>query len=180
VHRSKFWILIFLCVIYWLGLLGCQSYRPQGTTVQIERVLSGQTIEWTDKTKQPTAIQKIRLIGVQSPDWRQQPWSGEAKVGLEKILGLEAGTQSQPVVLEFDLEREDGYGRGLAYVWKDDILVNEQLVKQGYVLAASRSPNTKYEQRLAYAQDYARVMGLGIWQPDRPMRQTPAEFQRQK
>jgi micrococcal nuclease len=148
--------------------------------VQIKRVLSGQTLEWTDSTKQPPTIQKTRLIGVQSPDWQQQPWSGEAKVGLEKILGLETGTSVSSVVLEFDLEKEDNYGRSLAYVWKDGILVNEQLVKQGYVLAVSRSPNTKYEQRLAHAQDYARVMGVGIWQPDRPMRQTPAEFQRQK
>ncbi|PSB02912.1 nuclease [Merismopedia glauca CCAP 1448/3] len=173
-------MLILLCLIYWLGLLGCQSYQPQGTTVEIQRVLSGQTLEWTDKTKQPPTIQKVRLIGVQSPDWQQQPWSGEAKIGLEKILGLDRGSQKQSAILEFDLEMEDTYGRGLAYVWKDGILVNEQLVKQGYVLAVSRSPNTKYEQRLAYAQDYARVMGLGIWQPDRPMRQTPAEFQRQK
>jgi micrococcal nuclease len=171
-------IIIFLSLVYWLGLLGCKSYQPQGTAIRVQRVLSGQTIEWTDNSQQPPTIKKVRLIGVESPDWQQQPWSGEAKVALEKLLGGESANSN--VILEFDSESEDAYGRSLAYVWKDGVLANEELVKQGYVLAVSRSPNTKYEQRLADAQDYARVMGLGIWRSDRPMRQTPAEFQRQK
>jgi micrococcal nuclease len=58
-------------------------------------------------------------------------------------------------------------------------LLNEQLVKEGYVLAAPRSPNKKYDSRIARAQEYARLMGYGIWNPDQPMRLTPAEFRRQ-
>lgn len=169
-----------LCLICCLVLSACQPRAPQGTAVQIQRVLSGQTVEWTDNSQQPPTIRKVRLIGIEAPDWQQQPWSGEAKVALEKILGLDSATADSPAILEFDLEAEDDYGRSLAYVWKDGILVNEELAKQGYVLAVSRSPNTKYERELAYAQDYARVMGLGIWRSDRPMRQTPVEFQRQK
>ncbi|NEO50538.1 MAG: thermonuclease family protein, partial [Moorea sp. SIO4A3] len=29
------------------------------------------------------------------------------------------------------------------------------------------------------AQEYARIMGYGIWNPDQPLRLTPAEFRRQ-
>ena len=56
--------------------------------------------------------------------------------------------------------------------------LNEQLVKEGYVLWKARSPNYKYDQRLENAGAWAKLMGQGIWNPDRPMRQTPAEFRK--
>jgi micrococcal nuclease len=84
----------------------------------------------------------------------------------------------QPVFLEPDTQEKDPSGRWLAYVWYDGVLLNEQLVKEGYVLAVPRSPNKKYDSRLVRAQEYARIMGYGIWNPDQPMRLTPAEFRR--
>jgi micrococcal nuclease len=57
-------------------------------------------------------------------------------------------------------------------------LVNEQLVVEGYVYVP-RSINNKYEQRLTNAQEFARLMGKGIWNPEKPMRLTPTEFRRQ-
>jgi micrococcal nuclease len=66
----------------------------------------------------------------------------------------------------------------LAYVWKDKLLLNEEVVKQGYALFVARSPNHKYDQRLEHAQQWARIMGKGIWNTDKPMRVTPGEFRR--
>ena len=148
--------------------------------VNIERVVSGQSLEWVDTSKQPPRLERVRLIGIDAPDWRQQPWGLEAKKGLEQMLGKVIGQQIvlKPVLLESDVETLDGFGRRLGYVWKDKVLVNEELVKEGYVLAVPRSPNNKYDQRLARAQEYARLMGRGIWNPSQPMRLTPAEFQR--
>ncbi len=148
--------------------------------VNIERVVSGQSLEWVDTSKQPPRLERVRLIGIDAPDWRQQPWGLEAKKGLEQMLGKVISQQLvlKPVLLESDVETLDRFGRRLGYVWKDKVLVNEQLVKEGYVLAVPRSPNNKYDQRLARAQEYARLMGRGIWNPSQPMRLTPAEFQR--
>jgi len=53
------------------------------------------------------------------------------------------------------------------------------MVKRGYALAKPRSPNTKYDQRLANAQAWARIMGVGIWDPEQPMGITPTEFRSQ-
>nr|WP_250125489.1 thermonuclease family protein [Chroococcidiopsis sp. CCMEE 29] len=75
---------------------------------------------------------------------------------------------------------KDTFGRRLAYVWQDGVLLNEKLVKEGYVLRVTRSPNHKYDQRLARAQEWARLMGLGVWNPEQPMRLTPAEFRRSR
>jgi micrococcal nuclease len=163
-------------------LLGCQSPQsPKGVTGKIERVVSGQTVEWVDPAKQPSVTEKIRLIGIEAPDEQQKPWGPEAKKALEQMLGQMQGDRIvfQSAVLELGSESVDRFGRKLAYVWKDGVLVNERLVKEGYVLAVPRSPNHKYDQRLAHAQEYARLMGRGIWNPENPLRLTPTEFQRQ-
>jgi micrococcal nuclease len=137
-------------------------------------VVSGQTLEVVGMAEQPTLISQVRLVGVDAPDLRQSPWGDQSKELLEKLVG----NLEKPVTLEFDIEAKDKIGRNLAYVWKDNQLLNEQVVKLGYALFVERSPNQKYNQRLERAQQWARIMGKGIWNPEKPMRQTPAEFRR--
>jgi micrococcal nuclease len=162
--------------------MSCSSTRvPNKITVQVQRVVSGQTLEVLNPTQQTAVIERVRLIGIEAPDLKQHPWGAAAKDRFEQIISKMTGQQLvlQPVVLEPDLQEKDSSGRWLAYVWYDGVLLNEQLVAEGYVLAAPRSPNKKYDSRLARAQEYARIMGYGIWNPNQPMRMTPAEFRRQ-
>jgi len=144
-------------------------------------VVSGQTLDVLNTNQQPPLIERVRLIGIEAPDLKQHPWGAAAKNRFEKMISKITGQQLvlQPVFLEPDVQEKDSSGRWLAYVWHDNVLLNEQLVKEGYVLAAPRSPNNKYDSRIARAQEYARIMGYGIWNPDQPMRLTPAEFRRQ-
>ncbi len=161
-----------------LSLTGCQfGQKPEKAIkiqVNISRVVSGQTLEVLGMGNQPTLISQIRLIGVEAPNLRQRPWGLRAKKRLQELIGKE-----QPVTLEFDIAAQDKIGRTLAYVWKDGKLLNEQLVKEGYVLHIARSPNQKYNPRLERAQQWARLMGKQIWNPEKPMRLTPYEFRRQ-
>jgi micrococcal nuclease len=152
-----------------------------GITVQVQRVVSGHTLDVLNPTQQPALIERVRLIGVEAPDLKQQPWGEAAKNRLEQILSKVTSQQLalDAVFLEPDVQEKDSSGRWLAYVWHNGVLLNEQLIKQGYVLAAPRLPNRKYDSRFARAQEYARIMGYGIWNPDQPMRLTPAEFRRQ-
>ncbi|HAX88686.1 MAG TPA: nuclease [Cyanobacteria bacterium UBA11370] len=173
-------LLILCCCL--LLLTGCQPRNvTTGIPVQVQRVVSGQTLEVLNTTQQSALIVRVRLIGIEAPDIKQQPWGEAAKNYIEKRISETRGQQQvlQPVLLEFDVQKKDSFGRWLAYAWHNGILLNEQLVKEGYVLAAPRSPNTKYDERLKNAQEYARIMGYGIWNPDQPMRLTPVEFRRQ-
>jgi len=117
---------------------------------------------------------QVRLVGIDAPDFQQQPWGQAAKERLEAMIG------GRPVLLEFDVQGKDAFERRLAYVWQDGVLLNEKLVREGYVLWVMRSPNHKYDQRLARAQEWARLMGVGVWNPEQPMRLTPAEFRRSR
>jgi micrococcal nuclease len=164
-----------LCLVCCLPLWGCESApSPQGKLVRVSRVVSGQALEVLDPSSATPLAQPVRLLGIDAPDLKQEPWGTAAKTRLE---GLLAG---QTILLEPDLETQDAFGRQLAYIWHDGMLLNEQLVAEGQALAVSRSPNTRYEQRLAHAQEKARLLGLGIWNPTLPLRQTPAEFRAQQ
>ncbi|NJL02605.1 MAG: thermonuclease family protein [Spirulinaceae cyanobacterium SM2_1_0] len=140
-------------------------------TAEVQRIVSGQTLEVTIPSEQPGQMQRLRLLGLNAPDLQQVPWGPAARDAL--AAELPPRTQIQ---LEFDAEPRDGFQQRLAYVWRDGTLVNEQLVKAGRALASPSAPNIRYSQRLEAAQDYARIMGLGIWNPAQPLRQTPAEF----
>jgi micrococcal nuclease len=160
-----------------LLLVGCQTQTksPANPQVQVKvaQVVSGQTLEVFGMGDQSNLISQVRLLGIDAPDLQQRPWGSAAKELLQALI------EEQPVMLEFDVEGKDKFGRILAYVWKDKVLLNEQLVKEGQALFVGRSPNHKYDQRLERAQQWARLMGLGIWNPEKPMRLTPAEFRRQ-
>jgi micrococcal nuclease len=167
-------ITIFLCL--WL-LVSCQSQKkmePNRVVVKVAQVVSGQTIEVVGIGEQPGLIAQVRLLNIDAPDLQQRPWGDAAKQRLEALIGNE-----QSVSLEFDVEVKDSFGRTLAYAWKDKVLLNEQLVKEGHGLFAPRSPNNKYDRRLERAQQWARLMGEGIWNPQKPMRLTPSEYRRQ-
>ncbi|AFZ30773.1 nuclease (SNase domain-containing protein) [Gloeocapsa sp. PCC 7428] len=162
-----------VCVLLLLLILGCQpKTTPQGKTVKVTRVVSGNTLEVIGLEAQRNFNARVRLIGVDAPDLQQQPWGQTAKQQLEKIV------QGSNVLLEFDVQQKDRFGRYQAYVWHDKVLLNEWLVAQGYVLAVARNPNDKYTQQLTRAQESARLMERGIWNPSQPMRLTPAEFRR--
>lgn len=192
---GKFFSLLFLILLASLLLLiqACQPRNmPTGMQVKVTRVVSGQTIEVTSLGKSqksgvsplgpsapgprdpgtPYPSIKVRLIGIDAPDLQQQPWGQAAKQKLEAMIA------GKTVLLEFDVQDKDAFGRQLAYIWQDDVLVNEQLVKQGYVLWMPRSPNHKYDLRLDRASAWARLMGQGIWHPEQPMRLTSAEFRK--
>ncbi|MEA5553426.1 thermonuclease family protein [Anabaena cylindrica UHCC 0172] len=163
-----------LCLLL---LVGCQAkIQPQNipSEIKVVRVVSGQTLEVLGMGEQPNLISQVRLIGVDAPDLGQLPWGDDAKELLNNLLG----DAEKSIKLELDLEAKDKFDRTLVYAWKDQVLLNEQVLKQGYALFVARSPNHKYDKRLERAQQWARLMGQGIWNPEKPMRLTPGEFRR--
>jgi micrococcal nuclease len=174
--KTKILAIILACSLL-LGSCQAKNFPPANQTeVKVAQVISGQGLEVLGMAEQPNLISLVRLIGVSAPDLRQAPWGDDARQLLETLIG--DTDKLEPVVLEFDLETKDTIGRTLAYVWKDQVLLNEEIVKQGYALFTPRSPNHKYDQRLERAQQWARIVGKGIWDPKKPMRVTPDEFRR--
>lgn len=115
----------------------------------ITRVLDGDTVE-------TNSGERIRYLGINSPE-KGQPFSSDS-TALNKLLVL-----GKAVLLEFDVQTKDRYGRTLAYVFVGNTFVNLEMVKNGLAVSETIQPNVKYQDEIVEAQKVARKMCLGIW-----------------
>lgn len=85
--------------------------------VVVERVIDGDTFV--------SGNNSIRLLGINSPE-RGEKYYDESKKFLEEMI------LNENVTLEYVGEKQDKYGRILAYVYFNEKNVNVNLVKQGF------------------------------------------------
>jgi micrococcal nuclease len=71
--------------------------------------------------------------------------------------------EGQTVRLEFDVQTRDRFGRLLAYVYVGNLMVNAELVRQGYAQAAAYPPNVRYQELFLQLQREAREAKRGLW-----------------
>ncbi len=149
-------------------LWGCQRVTPpQGEAIAVQQVWSAQEIELVGLPGQPEITERVRLAGIAVPSLAQ-PWGDAAKTQLEQMISR------QSLVLESDTRTDQG--QRSVYAWSNGTLLNEKLVAEGHALTTvSKSLKSKYELRLSRAQDRARILGLGIWNPQDPLRQLPGQ-----
>jgi micrococcal nuclease len=128
-------------------------------SVTVSRVVDGDTIEVSPAVG---GIDEVRLIGIDTPETKD-PAEGIEPYGPEASAFATDELSGQSVDLEFDVEREDQYGRLLAYVYVGGEMFNEVLLEEGYAQDYPYPPNTRYADRFEEAQEVARAGGLGIW-----------------
>jgi micrococcal nuclease len=151
--------------LLWL-LVACQAPVSSRQMVTVDRAVSGNTIELNLAGQ----VQKVRLVGVNAPGFNQKPWGPAAKERLEAII-QEADRKFS---LELDpVEPKVATNYRYGYLWRNNVLVNEQLVREGQGLAATQYVMPQYERQFVRAQAYARLMAVGIWSHDAPLRTNP-------
>jgi micrococcal nuclease len=115
-------------------------------------VVDGDTIEISPAVD---GNHEVRLIGMDTPETKD-PSEEVEPLGPEASAFATDSLTGRSVGLEFDVEREDQYGRLLAYVYLGGEMFNEALVEEGLAQAYPYEPNTRYEGRFAAAQEGAR------------------------
>ena len=170
---TRLWLLV-------LPLVSCQALpnllsgnlsAPDDLPVlQVRRVLSGQTLEVVGAADR--VPRRLRLLGIDAPDLQQAPWGDRARQALEAL------TLGQTV--RADIRRRDRFGRDWSYVWLEGQLINERMVATGWALTASELSDPEYARALQHAQERARLLTLGIWNPTAPLRQPPQNFRAQR
>lgn len=115
---------------------------------------------------------EIRLIGVDAPEWGQEYGTMAKAFSLKFCYG-------QTLMIEYDKARRDRFGRTLAYVYKKDKMLNEELVRAGLALAVKYRPNVKHQPRFNEAQEWAKKNRRGFWLHG-GLKQTPREWRKRK
>jgi micrococcal nuclease len=120
------------------------------------------------------AREKVRLVGIDCPETDQVPWGAQATARLTALV------LGQPIQIEIALQSRDRYGRLLASIWRDGLLVQEPLVREGLCVAYTVPPNVEYVDRIRMAAEQARRDGLGIYAPERPLLEFAREHRQRR
>jgi micrococcal nuclease len=109
----------------------------------------------------------LRYIGIDTPESRikkgntfvygPQPYADEATQTNRNLV------EGKVVRIEFDVEKEDRYGRLLGYCFIKDTFVNAQLLKEGLAVLYTYPPNVKYVDTLVSAQKLGRQNKQNLW-----------------
>ncbi len=138
---KKFLILLLLFLL----LTGCKE-GPYLVT----NVVDGDTLDIDTG-------ERIRLSGINTPE-TDECYYQEAKNRLRQL------TLNQYVYLEQDKSNRGKYGRLLRYIYVDDLLVNEQLVLEGFAKVYDKyKDDTKRYAQLKVSETIAKNQNLGLW-----------------
>ncbi len=104
---------------------------------------------------------KVRFLAIDTPEVdKKEPFSQEAKEYTCKAL-----TNAKEIVLEYDSnsDKEDKYGRVLAFILVDGKLLQKELIEQGYAKVAYIYGDYEYLSELRKIEEVAKSKKLGIW-----------------
>lgn len=94
----------------------------------VQSVIDGDTIILENN-------EKVRYLGIDAPETHKKVGDSWSKVsepfGEEATLFNKSLVEHKEVTLKFDREKEDQYGRTLAYVYVDNRLVNTAILAEG-------------------------------------------------
>lgn len=124
----------------------------------VVRIVDGDTIH----VRVGDRLEKVRYIGVNTPELHH-PRRGAEPGGREARDVNRRLVDGQRVRLELDVRSRDRYGRLLAYVWRGDLMVNEELVRRGYAQVMTVPPNVRYQDLFRRREREARESGRGLW-----------------
>ena len=145
----------------WLGGDGEELHPGGSATARVERVVDGDTIA----VRVAGRDERVRYIGVDTPETVKPDAPVECWGEAAHRLNVRLLAGADEVVLRFDRELRDRYGRLLAYVHRagEPRSLNARLVEAGAARTLEIRPNTSRAAELARLQSAARAAGRGLW-----------------
>jgi micrococcal nuclease len=106
----------------------------------------------------------VRYIGIDTPE-DVKPGTPVQCYSLRAAARNRDLVEGKQVVLRYDRERRDRYGRLLAYVYLDHprMFVNARLVAEGYAKPYPFAPNTAHAAEFDRLAHRAQSDGMGLW-----------------
>ena len=166
-RKKLFFVLLSISLI--LPLLSCAAGQHDYSDIIVTRAIDGDTVELADR-------ERVRLIGIDTPesrfnaklerDMKHSKHDAATIIAMGKRASFFTKTlvEGKRVMLEFDAERRDRYGRLLAYVYlPDGRMLNAELLREGYAQVYTFPPNVKYVDEFLRLQREARENKRGLW-----------------
>jgi len=149
-----------------LALLGVAAVAGATIGLEAREPLSGRVVRVMDGDTIAVRVDKrvltVRYIGINTRDVRM-PGDSMSAGPTEAAEFNRALVLGQTVRLEMDAQEKDAQGRMLAYVYVGDLMVNAELVANGYAAVAIAPPNVMHGEMLQNLQRQARLLKVGRW-----------------
>jgi micrococcal nuclease len=162
-HRNCIGLVKSLSLLLLISFIlsGCLLQNGEETNlVQVEEVVDGDTI----KVIYHGELTTVRILNIDTPEVRGQ--KGEQLYGAEASNYAKKWLEGKKIRIEISAKDQpyDRYGRLLAYVFVDDRLYEEMIVREGLARVAYLfEPDLKYVDRLKKAEEQARKEKKNIW-----------------
>ena len=138
------------------------SFSPESKTGIVLVVYDGDTVmvRFNDGSQE-----RIRLIGIDCCEMNDPDPEQALKAFISKRMTFISLYQKK-VMLTFDWESRDKYGRLLAYIWTEDIgLFNQYLIEKGLAVVFRKYP-FKYREIFLKKEKNSQKQNLGFWRDD--------------
>lgn len=116
--------------------------------VVVNKVIDGDTVDTSDG-------ERLRLYEINAPEYPKD------------CLGVDAKTRMEDLVLNKKIQYEkfgrDNFGRILAYISVDNLLINEVMTEEGLAYFMKGKTVTENSLLIERSQDKAKLAGRGVW-----------------
>jgi micrococcal nuclease len=132
---------------------------------RVTRVVDGDTVivAIADPPAGLGPVERIRLLGIDTPEMRRPGGGGPERFAVPAAAHARARLLGKDVLLAFDWDLRDRYGRLLAYVYlPDGSCFDADMVRQGFAHAYTRFPFQFLEEFRALERR-AREQRKGLW-----------------
>ena len=150
-YAGALFLVILLCSCQ-VPELADGTADPPGDLVpgRVERVVDGDSVVLATEDSDI----EVRLMGINAPE-QDECHHQESRDHLAGLIGASIG---------LEVISTDQFDRTLAYVWIDDLLVNEDLVNGGFAIATTNPEDgDPHGESLIAAEEGAFRAGAGVW-----------------
>jgi micrococcal nuclease len=142
---------LFLLLLLSVPLSSAVAADPPRLEGTVVGVIDGDTLD----LRLTSGMIRVRLHAIDTPE-RGQAYGRAARDALSRLV-FDRSVQAEPF-------EQDRYDRLVARIWREDLDVNAEMIRQGYAWAYRRYAIDPAYCRFELA---AREQGLGLWQsPD--------------
>jgi micrococcal nuclease len=161
-------LLTVVLFIFGINLYQNQPYFSEikePKEVKVEEVIDGDTIRVKDIDS--NEVFRVRYLGVDTPELDGLDY--ESCFGLQAKERNEELVLDQNLILEFDKDKYDQFGRTLAYIYtldvlgEKDVFINLKLLEEGYGRFYIDKQNTLFQDELVEATLIAQEDYSGLW-----------------
>jgi micrococcal nuclease len=107
-----------------------------------------------------TTGRHARLIGIDTPE----VFGSVGCFGRQASAFTRSALLGRDVLIDYDVDRTDRFGRALVYIWlTDGSFFNATLAEQGYASQETIAPDVRYADLFGRLVAQARDRNLGLW-----------------